>query len=770
MAQTDIATRKATRVQALVKQGVPAAEAQDQANWEFRIEEAALEREQAQASPIAEAARSVGGGAIQVARGIPGGEALAAALRYGAMRGPFAKPGDKESFAESRQAIIEAGQRYQAENPRASTALSTLGALLTLNAPGVGAAAIKPAATAAGRAGQAAKIGAGYAGAQRALDIRPESGETLSEKLVSRATGTAGQATVGAGLAAAAPWLLTSTNPLAIGTRVVGGGLAGGALAPEGYGIPGAAAGAAAMVNPAALTGMATRAIGRQAGTVERALASVPVVRRGATQVGAAMRAAGELGQTAGARGAVGREASAIEELVGPTGGMVGAPAPVFGERIAQQQAFKQKADELYNIARADTKIVDTPAVRTLLDDPDVASAIELAKDIRRAYGGRVPTVTELKTALGPQRATGMAAVETAQSPAPTVRDAIEAFRTRLGQAVTRKEGTVGQQMAREGLERQGAMREGFPITGERTILPTGLEPSPTFAVTREVPDPEILHLAKRIMRDITKKATGKTAVLPLQEGLRVQPKLVQLTRELHTASPAYASADRFTRLGSVEAEGFQRGWSAGEPGAVRPGAKNVTQRGAEAAQAWTQRQGVSRAGTIDTEVQEAAAQGVSRGARGQMGAQLAQKGIGEGVGGVLRSPALAESGPAFQQRQLALGSAAPAYEKTLARIRGEAGSSAVAPEQRSAVQRALRGVSNVMENEPLQKRLRSEILQNPQAYQKTLEEYRRGLARSGMLRNIFAATGARAPGQAARRMFSSDINQGLLPGEEPLP
>lgn len=762
MAQNDITARKAARVQALVKQGVPEAEARDQANWEFRIEEAALEKEQAQASPVAEVARSIGGGAVQVARGIPGGEALAAALRYGAMRGPFAKPGDKETFAESRQAIIEAGQRYQQENPRASTALSTLGALLTLKAPGIGAATT-PAVTAtrAERAAQAAKFGAGYAGAQRALDIRPEEGETVGQKLASRAIGTAGQATFGAGLAAVAPWLLTSTNPLAIGTRVVGGGLAGGALAPEGYSVPGAVAGGAAMVNPAAAAGIASRAIGRQAGTAERVLGP---------RAGAALRAIGEFGQTTGARGAVGREASAIQELTGPTGGIVGAPAPVFGERIAQQQAFKQKADDLYNIARQDAKIVDTPAVQRLLDDPDVSAAIELAKDIRRAYGGRVPTVTELKTAFGPQRATGMAAVETAQSPAPTVREAIDAFRTRLGQSVTRKEGTVAQQTAREALERQSAMREGLPITGERTVLPTGLEPPTTFAVTREVPDPEILHLAKRIMRDITKKATGKTAVLPLQEGLRVQPKLIELTRELHTASPAYASADRFTRLGSVEAEGFQRGWSAAEPNAARPAAKKVTERGAEAAEAWVGRQGVPRTGPIDVEVQQAAAQGVARGTRGQMGAQLAARGIGEGVGGVLRAPILAESGPAVQQRQLALGAAAPAYEKTLARIRGEAGAGAVPAEQRSNIQRVLRSISNVMENEPLQAQLRSDILQNPQAYQKTLEEYRRGLMRSGMLRNVFGATGAVAPGRAARRMFSSDINQGLLPGEDPLP
>lgn len=46
-----------------------------------------------------------------------------------------------------------------------------------------------------------------------------------------------------------------------------------------------------------------------------------------------------------------------------------------------------------------------------------------------------------------------------AQAPAPSVRDAIEAHRTRLGQSVTRNQGTVMQQRAREALERRVAER-----------------------------------------------------------------------------------------------------------------------------------------------------------------------------------------------------------------------------------------------------------------------------------------------------------------------
>lgn len=46
---------------------------------------------------------------------------------------------------------------------------------------------------------------------------------------------------------------------------------------------------------------------------------------------------------------------------------------------------------------------------------------------------------------------------DVAQSPPPSVREALEAHRTRLGQAATRREGTVMQQAARQALERRAA-------------------------------------------------------------------------------------------------------------------------------------------------------------------------------------------------------------------------------------------------------------------------------------------------------------------------
>lgn len=60
-----------------------------------------------------------------------------------------------------------------------------------------------------------------------------------------------------------------------------------------------------------------------------------------------------------------------------------------------------------------------------------------------------------------PSRVTRLPAPETAPQPKPSLRDAIDEFRTRLGLSVKRKEGTSMQQSAREALERHGALDEG---------------------------------------------------------------------------------------------------------------------------------------------------------------------------------------------------------------------------------------------------------------------------------------------------------------------
>jgi hypothetical protein len=81
-------------------------------------------------------------------------------------------------------------------------------------------------------------------------------------------------------------------------------------------------------------------------------------------------------------------------------------------------------------------------------------------------------------TLTGPQTTYTAPPVSTAQSPHPTLRDAIADFHARPGIAVDRREGTVAQQMAREALERHSAENIASPTLrgsppGERTSTST---------------------------------------------------------------------------------------------------------------------------------------------------------------------------------------------------------------------------------------------------------------------------------------------------------
>lgn len=764
MALSDLQARKDARVRALMKQGYDEATSRSQAEYEFRIEEQALEREQAQAKPLTEAMRSVGGGAINVARGIPGGEALASALRYAAMRGPFAKPEDRETFAESRQAVVRAGEEYARENPKASATLAGLGGTLALGAPIAKATAAMPAATTAlGRTAQAAATGAGVTGAYRALDVRPEEGATTGERLKSRALGTAGQALLGGTIGAVAPVALTSQSPLAVGGRMIAGGLLGGAIAPEGavQTATGTAIGAALAANPSAVAGMAARRAGPALERAGRTAAQLPgrAGRFLSSELGQMGQTATALGETTGARGVVNEEMQALQDVLTPLRTTVGAPAPGQAAAIARANQLKSEGAALYAKARQDTKILDDPIVQQLMQDPDVAAAYNLARDIRLANGGNIPTVTELRTLLGPQPVIRQELMGTAQSPAPSIREALDNYRTRLGQAAVRKEGTVAQQMAREQMGRRAGEQAAFPITGERTRL---IETAPLsqVEVTREVPDPELLHLTKRIMRDVVDRGYTRESTVPLAEALRVEPKLKQLTNTLHSRSSDWAKADRFTQEGHISDEAWQIGWGASTQKGV-PSAKKAASSGVEAA--WNFIDSFE-----DPQLRRLAQDYVMQGAREGIAAQAASRGIEKGVAGVLQAPALQVSGPAAQQRELAFGAQAPAIERNLAQARARGAQDFSAPAGASRVERALRYASNVIQNRPEQVRLVGEIPVNPAAYQDVLRQYRAGTRVAGGLRNIMS--GVTTLGAQRKIRGLTDINDNLLPGESPIP
>jgi hypothetical protein len=680
--------------------------------------------------------RGLAGAAISAARGIPGGEAAFALGRQIKKK----VTGQPETFAESRKAVREIGEEFATESPRLSTGLGLATGAVALTGPlGVAERAMTP--VIASRALRGAISGGGTAATYRALDAAPEEGATMGEKIASRAKGTAMAAGLGGVAGAVAPWLMTSQSIPAMAGRTVVGGLIGGAVAPEGYGVPGAVAGGGAMIRPDVTARMAAAGVEKVAGRLPQKVS--------------------DFMQAIGPAGIVNREMQQMQSVMTPLGGRVGAPSDAAAQNIARAEALRRRSNDLFKKARADRRIIDTPEIQELLDDPDVSAAFEMAKEIRRAYGGRVPTVTELRSVFGPAAPTEVAPVGTAQSPAPSVREAIDAFRTRLGQSVTRKEGTVMQQTAREGVERQAAMREGFPITGERTMLPVGVEPLPPVPVTREVPDPELLHLTKRILNDVKTRAFGRDVTVQLQDGLRVAPKLDRLRNILHSESKDYAAADRAMRLAAVANEAFDMGFTSATSGATRPTAKKLAESTIAAVKAFVEEQ-------PDDEMRRVAEAAAIRGARAQMLQQITGRELTAGVPGMLSAPSLAASPEARQQRGFALGSQAKSFEDLLSGLRGEnvaeagrgrfrrifdAALTQNAPGSREGAQQLMAGG---FAGTPEQTRLIGEILNNPEAYQGVLQQYQRGApSREALMNALVGVSGmqaSRLTGQRRRR------------------
>lgn len=692
--------------------------------WQPKIAAYNKQEREAAGTPGEALKESLRGGVASLARGLPGGELAFAAGRTIGKR----LKGEPETFAESRQAVQAAGEQYAAESPRAAAALNVLGGFGIARPIGAIGRALKagsvpllPAIESV--AGRGAVVGGGTAAAYRALEATPEEGATPMERAINRAKGTATAATIGTGVGAMAPWMMSSPGAVATTLRTAAG--AGG-----GYlvgGAPGALAGGAAMARPEATARML--AIG-----AEKAGARLP------QSVKDFMQSIGDVGE-------LNREMQKVQQVMGPLGGKVGAPSNVAAENIARVQRFRQQADQLYKKARQDTRVIDNPEIRALMQDPDIAEAFEMAKAIRRANGGRVPTRVEMQAFLGPEEAVPQT-MGTAQSPNPSLREAIDAFRTRFGQAVVRKEGTVAQQMAKEQLSRRAGEAQGFPITGERTQLPF-TQPMGEARVVLEVPDPELIHLTKRILADVESRAFGRDVTTSLAEGLRVSPKVDKLRAVLTKESKDFAAADRFTRKMKVAEEAFDIGFTSAAPGGTKPSAKGLVERTIAAARAFADEQ-------KDDELRQIAEAAAMRGARAQMLQQVAGVPLERGVAGVLNVPALASSGEAAQQRQFALGERSKSFQDIISGLRGEAAKEtgrAGAPGFRQFLAEKIGGRQMMQQvSTPQftaterQNRIIGQILDDPEKYQQTLQMAARGELTRETLNSILSGTvGGRA-------------------------
>lgn len=138
---------------------------------------------------------------------------------------------------------------------------------------------------------------------------------------------------------------------------------------------------------------------------------------------------------------------------------------------------------------------------------------------VRKALGGKTPDLPEenfrqvewaptetIHDEWGELTRPLVQRMETAQSPNPTLRDAISDFWRRGGVAAGRREGTVAQQKAREALERHGAERIVSPsLRGEPTVIPG---PKDKFAP--ETVDLQVLRDALSRLRYMARQANKR--------------------------------------------------------------------------------------------------------------------------------------------------------------------------------------------------------------------------------------------------------------------
>ena len=586
--------KKAERWDALVKQGVSPEDAASQVEKEFGRagvkspdEIAALNAADQPGNPLQEAGKSVVGGIRSAIGSVPGGARLMAFGRALDEALPF-----KEALAKQRGDIEAFGE----ENPKAATALGVAANLPLFRA--------LPLAIAGSTKIAGAAAGGGAAAASRFA-------APTEESMGSRVAGTAMSGVGGAAVGAVAPWLLS--NPIA---RTATGTVAGGLLAPEGYGVEGAIAGGTA----AAAAPWAIDKIGQQMGS------GVSAIR-----------------EAMGARGQVNREMEGMQRVLAPFKVNIG-EAPRIGQKVNEfAKRFHDQSAKFFAKAEADKQVLADPEVIGILKDPDVFKAFTAAYRLRAAEGRPIPL------------------------------------------------GARGQVL----------------------------------------PDPESLHLTKRLLADEMAPGFKGERTIPLEISMRIRPQLDRLRDILHKRSPDYRMADEFFTLGKTAEEGVQRGYGAVKPGQRNPSAGGIGETDVAGAEKFITDLPVGRR-------QDVARMGVRRGAEAQVAQQLSAKDLQGGRQGLLDSPILDLAGPQAEQRALALGPDAGMFEDMLKTLRTETAEDvgktglldhigAYLRLRQGPVAMNVHGKATPPLDKPKAQALLSDVIRDPKEYQKTLQKYLRG-------------------------------------------
>ncbi len=146
------------------------------------------------------------------------------------------------------------------------------------------------------------------------------------------------------------------------------------------------------------------------------------------------------------------RDVLQYDPIVAPISKDVRWDASYQGKQMSDAEALMASYRRLSGQQRRAQSALDAAKAGVVGYDPKLSEGT--IENLARAKANLLNAAETPSTVVVPGRARSVAARQTAQSPAPSVRDALDAFRTRLGKVVTRKEGTVMQQKAREGLDR----------------------------------------------------------------------------------------------------------------------------------------------------------------------------------------------------------------------------------------------------------------------------------------------------------------------------
>lgn len=267
--------------------------------------------------------------------------------------------------------------------------------------------------------------------------------------------------------------------------------------------------------------------------------------------------------------------------------------------------------------------------------------------------------------------------------------------------------------------------------------------------------DPDILHTVKQVVRNVMQRKYLVDQPLSRETAARLAPKLEAFTTDLHTAYPEARVADNYFQVGRTAQDAYEMAAGAARPSMRNPTPANLGINDVAGVNEFVNNLQHSDP-TIQAQMRIVARRAAEAGGKGQIAQQVAAKGLEGGRSGVLSVPALAVSGPAAEQRALAMGSATQDFNKTLTNVRlasqADNAKPGVFANTVTALSRGKISPSSGTESALSSRagiQMLDDITANPAQYQDVLKQFNRGKGMLDALQNFLALQGGSAIGRS---------------------